>query len=541
LQLPAYTVISEAVGDAAQPGEVRRYLDIRGGEDSGWIATVQLGRYFDPVNNAFFGAFSATDPLGPRLLREPATLAGVQQYAIMNPSLAAGRIAYLTRGSVGSSPIAAWLDDEPIAQLGMPAGQTGRNWEWIDSVQLATDGTAIVEGGLDGGPGGGPGGAGSSDVIMRFPDGEVLLESGAPVAGTGETIGDISIPDRAPDGSALLARVRLSPSSREAVVLDGELFTFPGGEPAIAGNDARSALLLSVGTAEFTHYSFLHITSAGEVVFRCEADTNLGERIFVARNGKQTHLSLEDLDESGDIASTAIPEAVSEQGLVIWGGVLVRFPFTAIEKKRLSATEPGYGVDIDGDGSADPGWVIGNQTFVLSTSAFARNGELHALATIRRSGQLGSRRDVVVAVRLIQGDSVLCAGSANSTAAPAHLISVGSDDIAFNRMELYAIGLGQNRVSLPLLSLTPGAGVIPTGSVGTLCLGGAIGRNVFQPLVADFGGVARNDLFLNAMPQPDGPIAAQPGDTWYAQLWYRDFVQGAATSNFSDAIRIQFR
>jgi len=77
-QLPAYTVVAEAVGSTAQPGEVRQYRDIRGGEDSGWIATVQLGPDFEPSSNAFFGAFSATDPLGPRLLREPATLAGVQ-------------------------------------------------------------------------------------------------------------------------------------------------------------------------------------------------------------------------------------------------------------------------------------------------------------------------------------------------------------------------------------------------------------------------------------------------------------------------------
>ena len=44
---------------------------------------------------------------------------------------------------------------------------------------------------------------------------------------------------------------------------------------------------------------------------------------------------------------------------------------------------------------------------------------------------------------------------------------------------------------------------------------------------------------LSAMPM-NPPTAVQPGETWNFQAWYRDQVGGQPTSNFTDAVRIQY-
>ena len=46
---------------------------------------------------------------------------------------------------------------------------------------------------------------------------------------------------------------------------------------------------------------------------------------------------------------------------------------------------------------------------------------------------------------------------------------------------------------------------------------------------------------VTAMPQPNGLVAAQAGETWSFQVWHRDSVMGQATSNFSDGVSVTFR
>jgi hypothetical protein len=43
------------------------------------------------------------------------------------------------------------------------------------------------------------------------------------------------------------------------------------------------------------------------------------------------------------------------------------------------------------------------------------------------------------------------------------------------------------------------------------------------------------------MPQPMGSVLASAGETWYAQSWHRDVLQGMATSNFTGATSIELR
>jgi len=91
------------------------------------------------------------------------------------------------------------------------------------------------------------------------------------------------------------------------------------------------------------------------------------------------------------------------------------------------------------------------------------------------------------------------------------------------------------------VSRATGDVLFPGGSQGRLCISGSIGRYVDQ--VVSSGGLSSVSVTIDpsALPQPSGPVAALPGDTWYFQLWHRDSVGGVATSNFSNACALHFR
>ena len=48
-------------------------------------------------------------------------------------------------------------------------------------------------------------------------------------------------------------------------------------------------------------------------------------------------------------------------------------------------------------------------------------------------------------------------------------------------------------------------------------------------------------LDLGSLPQPAGSVAAQVGETWRFQAWYRDQTLGLPTSNFTDGVALTFR
>jgi hypothetical protein len=78
----------------------------------------------------------------------------------------------------------------------------------------------------------------------------------------------------------------------------------------------------------------------------------------------------------------------------------------------------------------------------------------------------------------------------------------------------------------------------PGGSDGNLCLAGGIGRFSKPGQVYQTGSIGTGILAvdLDAIPTPQGPVAVQPGDTWYFQSWFRD----GGSSNFTDAIAVTF-
>lgn len=136
---------------------------------------------------------------------------------------------------------------------------------------------------------------------------------------------------------------------------------------------------------------------------------------------------------------------------------------------------------------------------------------------------------------------VYCAPAvANSTGAPALMQVTGSDELAANDLSLEARRLPANTFGFFLTSSARASVAQPGGSQGVLCLGGAIGR--YQNQVQSSGALGAIALAVSplALPQPTGAVSAQAGETWNFQAWYRD-SNPVATSNFTDAIAVQFR
>lgn len=131
----------------------------------------------------------------------------------------------------------------------------------------------------------------------------------------------------------------------------------------------------------------------------------------------------------------------------------------------------------------------------------------------------------------------------NSTGAAAFMRANGSAAVADNDLSLAASNLPIFSSVLFLASPQQGFWANPGGSLGHLCLGGAIGRGVGGSVfTTNPTGNASTYVDLTAMPTPIlVNVPVQPGETYHFQAWYRDNVGGVATSNFTDSISVQFQ
>ncbi|MEZ6004378.1 MAG: hypothetical protein R3F33_09365 [Planctomycetota bacterium] len=128
-----------------------------------------------------------------------------------------------------------------------------------------------------------------------------------------------------------------------------------------------------------------------------------------------------------------------------------------------------------------------------------------------------------------------CNAQANSTGNVPELRVTGSLQASDETLSLRARDLPPGQPGLALLARAQGYTAHPGGSVGDLCIGGAMAR----------AGVAMADaegrLFLPLDPSavPLNPaVAIQAGETWFFQLWYRDLPAG--TSNLTRAVQVDF-
>ena len=148
----------------------------------------------------------------------------------------------------------------------------------------------------------------------------------------------------------------------------------------------------------------------------------------------------------------------------------------------------------------------------------------------------------LAATAVFQSSSVpgfnYCDGEPNSSGQPASIVGVGSPIAAENNLTLEVANLPPGQFGLFVVSLESGFVANPGGSLGNLCLGGSIGRDLagIQPSSAQ--GTFMRAFDLENLPGASGPFAAQPLTSLHFQLWYRDSVGGAAVSNFSSGYRV---
>ncbi|MEM9382815.1 MAG: hypothetical protein AAGB93_22875 [Planctomycetota bacterium] len=127
----------------------------------------------------------------------------------------------------------------------------------------------------------------------------------------------------------------------------------------------------------------------------------------------------------------------------------------------------------------------------------------------------------------------------NSTGMPASIAATGSDAVTDNALTLAVTSLPPHTFGYFLNSRTQGS-VTPPGAQGPLCLGGSIGRFDAQIWNSGASGEAMLTLDLTALPTPTGAVAAQAGETWNFQAWFRD-ANPMVVSNLSDAVSVTLR
>lgn len=136
-----------------------------------------------------------------------------------------------------------------------------------------------------------------------------------------------------------------------------------------------------------------------------------------------------------------------------------------------------------------------------------------------------------------------CPALPNASGAVGRIHVDGSTDVHAADLRLAADQLTAHSLGYFIVSRTfDVVAQPPAGSLfGQLCLGGAIGRIL---TVLDAGAAGRVHLVLDpqVVSQPNGPVAAQPGETWYFQYWHRDLVSVTQrVSAFTEAARVVFR
>ncbi|MEM1448756.1 MAG: hypothetical protein AAF957_17625 [Planctomycetota bacterium] len=132
-----------------------------------------------------------------------------------------------------------------------------------------------------------------------------------------------------------------------------------------------------------------------------------------------------------------------------------------------------------------------------------------------------------------------CEANTNSTGRPAWVAAYGDNSTTASKV----ISVYDAPPGSPCFILVARAdGFVPLvgGSSGNLCLGGLnFGR--YSNFVAPTDQFGRYELTISpqTIAQPNGTIAAQSGETWYFQGWFRDF-DGAVTSNLTNGVAVPF-
>lgn len=132
-----------------------------------------------------------------------------------------------------------------------------------------------------------------------------------------------------------------------------------------------------------------------------------------------------------------------------------------------------------------------------------------------------------------------CSANANSTGVPGQ-ITARDIDLVARTLILESSSLPNNVFGLYVNSM--GQNFVPNlaGSAGNLCIDLPIGRHNAQVVNSGSNGTMEITVDLDAVPQAAGFESVMLGQSWNWQTWFRDVQAGAATSNFTNGVSVQF-
>ncbi|MEM1449832.1 MAG: hypothetical protein AAF957_10320 [Planctomycetota bacterium] len=329
-------------------------------------------------------------------------------------------------------------------------------------------------------------------------------------------------------GSLIFGAHLFGPDAFSKVVyLDQTLLLQEGSPSIVPGRDW--------GENEFI---YVDLNEAGDWVMNAAVeDVGLSDHQVIVRSGELFVRQGEVLPGTAPQALTSLGSEVwiTDTGDVIWSGewsgpsgefvqglffnreLVMETGVTRFGSATLSRIYPGFErASVSPDGSR-----------MLMTGVVQRGTEARSAAF-----------EIVFDV-----GSNYCANPANSTGSPGTLRIDGTADVAANDLTLVARDLPANVTGYFITSRTAGL-VANTGTIiGNTCVAGQIGRFIGpgQVLSSGSAGLFSLDVDLQAMPTPNGFVAAMAGETWYFQGWHRDAFGGQPVSVFTDASSVTMR
>ncbi len=134
-----------------------------------------------------------------------------------------------------------------------------------------------------------------------------------------------------------------------------------------------------------------------------------------------------------------------------------------------------------------------------------------------------------------------CSSNSNTTGVVASISASGSNLVSSNNLTLLGGNMPTGEFAIFICGTERGFVAFPGGSIGNLCVGGALGRynGPGQILQVVANGISL-PIDLTSMPGPNGPSAVMVGDSWHFQAWYRDNILGQSLSNFTPGMTVTF-
>ena len=499
----AQVVTAEVVAVPTPSTGLRSFSGVDSDQAGSWVAAAFL---IGSSSSVLYGVLDGSGTSVPAVLRSPQLLSGYQQEAIFAPRVKGLDIAYTSIAPSPAQGFSSWINDTVIAQPGDPIGTTGLEWFGSSTPRMTSTQRVFVFG--TAWPAGGQGQ--SERVVVRYPAQTLAISTGSSMVGLSGPITGIESFESSPNGTWWTAVVTYeSPTTGQeemAIIDTGTIHAYSTFNRANTENTPWESFEKAYIDNDRV-ITFMGRDQLGAVVYRDGMPTVRG--VFS---------QLYDIDAEGVV----LTDGVAGPGLEIM-------------VNGVSLDRPGAGgVDANGDGWPNAGWAVTGQFTFGQQATFLEDGRIMTLVSLQVPGN-GNLQSLVIATLALPGD-VVCQGVPNSTGFASSLRPVGVEKASFNDLELLLVN-SPGGFTIPLVSNTSGFVANPGGSVGNLCLGGSIGRGIAFAA----GGVTKIRVYPLSLPQPNGFVAAQAGETWFFQTWHRDNAGGSAISNFSSALAVTFR